>query len=348
MALIKSNGYVIEISVTVFKSVATFLQKNKYSSYFILCDENTLRFCLPKLILNCKQLKDAEIIEIESGEANKSIEIVINCWQTLVENNADKNTLLINLGGGVISDLGGFTASTFKRGIDFINIPTTLLAMADASVGGKTGIDFGGLKNSVGTITQPKAVFIYPKFLDTLPQRHIINGLSEIYKIALISDKLFWNKLKLNATNVMQLVIKSVTLKNKIVLKDPFDKDIRKSLNFGHTIGHAIEALFLNTKNELLHGEAIAIGMLIESHIALQKKLITKVEFTEIITVLGLAFNGLRKLNLQSRELLLLMKHDKKNADNKLKFALVSSIGKCNVEVVVTEKQIEKAIYFFN
>ncbi len=345
--VIKSINSTIYIGDKVLKQLTVFLQKNKYSSYFILCDENTLQHCLPTLILNCKLLKDCEIIEIESGEANKSIEIVANCWQTLLENNADKNALLINLGGGVVSDLGGFIASTYKRGIDFINIPTTLLAMADASVGGKTGIDFGGLKNSIGTITLPKAVFIYPNFLNTLSPRHINNGLAEVYKIALISNKLFWNRLKTD-TNALQLITKSVELKNKIVIKDPLDKGIRKSLNFGHTVGHAVEAFFINTKNELLHGEAIIIGMLIESHISLQKKLITKLEFNDVVKVLGLSFSIAKQLNLQSHTLLEFIKQDKKNSNTTLKFALVNSIGNCKIDVAVTESQLNKAIQFFN
>ncbi len=345
LKIIKSNNYTIVIGNIALKKVNVFLQKNKYSSYYILCDENTLQYCLPTLMLNCEPLKGAEIIEIESGESNKRIEIVTHCWRTLLENNVDKNTLLINLGGGVISDLGGFIAATYKRGIDFINIPTTLLAMADASVGGKTGIDFAGIKNSIGTITQPKAVFVYPDFLKTLPQRHINNGLAELHKIALINNKTFWNSLKTN-TNVLQLIIKSVELKNKIVIKDPFDKGIRKALNFGHTVGHAIEALFLNTEQELLHGEAIVLGMLIESHISFQKKLISKTELNEIETVLNNTFTLAKKLELTTISILELLKHDKKNTSTKLKFALVSKIGSCKIDVQVTPIQIEKAIHY--
>lgn len=344
---IKSLKYTINTDITVLKELTIFLQKNNYSNYFILCDENTLQNCLPLLLTNCAALKQAHIIEIESGETNKTIEIVINCWHTLLENNADKNTLLINLGGGVVSDLGGFTASTYKRGIDFINIPTTLLAMADASVGGKTGFDFGGLKNSIGTITQPKAVFIYPPFLNTLSQRHINNGLAEVFKIALINNKVFWNYLKTNSKNYLQLITKSVSLKNKIVIKDPTDKGVRKALNFGHTIGHAIESLYLNTKDELLHGEAIVIGMILESHIALQKKLITKTEFIEIIAVLNLNFKIKKQLLFTSPQLMQLIKNDKKNTNSKLKFALVNKIGGCKVDVDVTESQIQKAITYF-
>ncbi|MEI8137557.1 MAG: 3-dehydroquinate synthase family protein, partial [Bacteroidota bacterium] len=284
MYLIKSNGYNVEIGTKNFKSISSLITKNKYSSHFIICDENTFLFCLPSLISNCPKLLEAHIIELESGEASKSIEFSAHIWQTLIENKADKNSLIINLGGGVVSDLGGFCASTYKRGIDFINIPTTLLSMADASLGGKTGINFNGLKNSIGTFAQPKGVFINPDFLKTLPNRHYKNGLTEIFKIALICDKKFWNELKTLEINSAseQIISKSVSLKNKIVLKDPFDKGLRKTLNFGHTIGHAIESLLLATNKELLHGEAIVIGILVESHLSFQKKLLSKKELDEV------------------------------------------------------------------
>ncbi|MDP3556411.1 MAG: 3-dehydroquinate synthase [Bacteroidota bacterium] len=350
MLSIKSNGYNVEIGMQVFKTIAAFLKNNNYSSYFVICDENTFQYCLPQLITNCIKLRDAHIIEIESGEASKSIEISAHIWQTLIENKADKNSLVINLGGGVVSDLGGFCASTYKRGIDFINIPTTLLSMADASVGGKTGIDFAGLKNSIGTFTQPKAVFINPHFLETLPKRHYDNGLAEIYKIALIADKKFWTELKTsNPENNIKLILsKSVALKNKIVLKDPFDKGIRKILNFGHTIGHAVESLLLGTKEELLHGEAIVIGMLTESHLAFQKKLLSKTELSEITLVFKEVFE-LEKINtINFNSLLELMRNDKKTLKNKFQFSLLDKIGACKYDIEVTETQLKKAIDFYN
>ena len=238
MAIIRSIGYTITIGNEFSKTLLSFLKTKKYSSYIIICDENTIQYCLPTLITSCSLLKDAHIIEIESGEASKSLEFCAHIWQTLIENKADKNSLIINLGGGVVSDLGGFCASTYKRGIDFINIPTTLLSMADASVGGKTGIDFAGLKNSIGTFAQPTGVFINPHFLETLSKRHFQNGLAEVFKIALTCDKIFWNELKTLdlEENKEQVVTKSIVLKNKIVLKDPFDKGIRKILNFGQSL----------------------------------------------------------------------------------------------------------------
>ena len=347
MSTLKSNGYSIIIGGEIFKSISSFLKKNKYSSYFILCDENTLQYCLPQLITSCPLLSSAEIIELESGESSKSIEFSTHIWQTFIENKADKRSLLINLGGGVVSDIGGFTASVYKRGIDFINIPTSLLAMADASVGGKTGIDFNGIKNSLGTFAQPKAVFIHPPFLFTLSERHFQNGLGEIYKIALISDKKFWNSLK-EGCKTEVLIKKSVELKNRIVLKDPFDKGIRNTLNFGHTLGHAIESLFIGTEEELLHGEAIVAGMIMESHISLQKKMLSKIEFTELVNILSSSFNHKKVHKLHFNAVLELIKNDKKALNTKLRFSLLSKIGVCKLNVEVNADQVKKAMEYYN
>ncbi len=350
MPVIKSLGYNITIGKDALKKLSAFLKTAKYSTHIIICDENTIQYCLPTLIMACPALKEAEIIELESGEESKSLDFSAHIWQTLVENKADKNSVIINLGGGVVSDLGGFCASTYKRGIDFINIPTSLLAMADASVGGKTGIDFAGLKNCIGTFAQPKAVFINPDFLKTLPARHYNNGLAEIFKIALISDKKFWQELKNLRPDhkADNLVTKSIALKNKIVIKDPLDKGIRKILNFGHSIGHAIESLLLGSENELLHGEAIVIGMIIETHLAFQKKLIAKKELDEIILALKTNF-GVQQIHLLDQiSILELLKNDKKTSKNKFKFALVAKIGSCKFDVEVTETQIKRAFDFYN
>ncbi len=350
MYLIKSNGYNVEIGTKIFKSISSLITKNKYSSHFIICDENTFQFCLPSLIHKCPNLRDAHIIELESGEASKAINISTYVWETLIENKADKNAVIINLGGGVVSDLGGFCASTYKRGIDFINIPTTLLAMADASIGGKTGINLSVLKNALGTFSQPKGVFINPDYLNTLPEQHYKNGLAEIFKIALICDKNFWNELKNTVTKSSKelLLLKSVTLKNKIVLKDPFDNGNRKILNFGHTIGHAIESILLGTNNELLHGEAILIGMMVESHLSFQKKLLSKKELQEVFSLLKKVFEPQKINELNLTSIIELMKNDKKSQGNKFQFALIDKIGSCKFDVIISDSQIKKAIDFYN
>lgn len=356
LSMIKSLGYNIYTGKTVFKDLNSFLKKQKYSAYFILCDENTLKNCLPALITQCKELKDAEIFEIESGEGSKSLQLCSQLWEALLSYNADKNALMINLGGGVISDLGGFIASVYKRGIDFINIPTTLLAMADASVGGKTGIDFSGLKNVIGTITQPKGVFVYDGFLETLSPRHIANGMAEVFKIALISDKIFWKKLQTLRQLQNSSIEKSINLKNAIVKRDPFDKTTRKALNFGHTIGHAIESVLLASEVDILHGEAVIIGMVCETKLSLDKKLISKKEFEEITGTLIKRFSPAPLPALLFGEMVKAAINDKKNTHSErsrteklqINCALLNGIGKHKIDVAVKPEQILDALEYYN
>jgi 3-dehydroquinate synthase len=346
---VNATGYQIIIGSESIRALTSFLKKGNYSQYFILGDENTVQHCLPPLISKCPALAKAEVFEVESGEVSKGLSICSQLWQTMLDYKADKQALIINLGGGVISDLGGFIASVYKRGIDFINIPTSLLAMADASVGGKTGINLEGVKNIIGTITQPKGVFIIPEFLATLPERHIDNGLAEIYKIALISDKTFWNKLGGGKTKgIEEIISRSIQLKNNIVKKDPFEKSVRKALNFGHTIGHAVESACLDRKEELLHGEAIVIGMLCESFIAFKKKLINKDEMTEITQILNFTF-ALHKISpTEFQKVGEFILNDKKNKKGKILFALPNGIGKCRIDVAVDEKLIAQSLDFYN
>ncbi|MGZ3899504.1 MAG: 3-dehydroquinate synthase [Bacteroidia bacterium] len=334
------------------RNLSSFLKKNKYSSYFIICDSNTLKYCLSPLILSCTLLKEAEVIELEPGEESKSIEVVTSIWQTLTDFGADKKSLVINLGGGVVSDIGGFAASTYKRGIDFIHVPTTSLAMADASVGGKTGVNFSGIKNLIGTITQPKAVFIDPDFLKSLPNQHLINGFAEIIKIALILDKKFFKEissLKINGSLIEPSIIsKSVDLKSRVVKKDPNEQGLRKILNFGHTIGHAVESLFLNKSQPLLHGEAIVVGMAIESYLCYSLKRITKTELDQIINSLSLNFKFYKISPADLPAFFSFFDQDKKHINKAYMFALLKGIGKCEPAIKVNRAQIEKAITWYN
>jgi 3-dehydroquinate synthase len=347
--IIATKNYDIVCGKEWSRKLNALLQKKKFSSFFILCDENTFRLCLPQLITQCAGLSKAEIIEIEPGEGSKGVEVAVNIWQTLSENEADRHSLLINLGGGVVTDLGGFCASVYKRGISFVNIPTTLLAMADASVGSKTGVDFAGIKNLLGTFKSPEGVFINPEFLETLPLRHHKNGLAEIFKIALVSDKRFWASLqRSNGKHVRQVIIEhSIILKKKIVQKDPLDQGPRKVLNFGHSIGHAIESAAMDTGSDLLHGEAVLIGIVVEAHIAFQKKLITKKTLQEIIETLRPLMEGIDIPAIDTITLIELIRNDKKAADGKLFFALINGIGSCKPQVEVTPKQITSAIEFY-
>ncbi len=352
MSYIKSNRYNIEIGLSTFKAISKFLVANKYSNYFIICDSNTLKFCLSELILNCKQLKKSEIIELEPGEDSKELDVVNHIWQTLTDFGADKNCLIINLGGGVVSDIGGFAASTFKRGIDFINIPTTLLSMADASVGGKTGINFSGIKNHIGTITQPKAVFVNVDFLKTLPYGHLVNGFAEILKAGLIKDKKFFNAISNitidNSFNDLNILKKSIELKSIIVKKDPSEKGLRKILNFGHTVGHAVESLFMRKSESLFHGEAVAIGMAIESYLSLLLKRLTKSEFDQIIYCLKLNFDFPLINEKDQSDFYKYFNQDKKHKNKQYQLALLKGIGNCDYDVAITQAQLKKSILFYN
>lgn len=346
------NTSPVFIEAKLSNKLNTFIKTNKYSAYFIICDTNTLKYCLSELIRKCPVLKDAEIIELEPGEESKDLNIVNHIWQTLTEFGADKKSLIVNLGGGVVSDIGGFAASTYKRGIDFINIPTTLLAIADASVGGKTGINFSGIKNHIGSITQPKAVFVNTDFLHSLPYAHMVNGFAEIIKIALIKDKTFFNKISGllidNSFNDLNIIKKSIQLKNEIVKKDPDEKGLRKILNFGHTVGHAIESLFLEKDQSLLHGEAVAVGMIIESYLCLMLKRISKAEFEKIVNTLQINFTfpAINEQNLPT--FFSYFDQDKKHTGGNYQPALIKGIGKCDEKVKVNRAQVNKAIQYYN
>mgnify|MGYP001433639258 CR=1 FL=1 len=281
MKIIPSDNYDVCIGE---KSLVHF-NFSDYSTLAILVDENTKEHCLPLLLAQLPSLSNSLIIEIQSGEENKNLSTCSLIWEELSKHNFDRNSLLINLGGGVIGDMGGFAASTYKRGIDFIQIPTTLLAMADASVGGKLGIDFSGLKNQVGLFKNPKSVLIYPEFLETLVENQLNSGFAEIVKHALIADVNLWNHLKetsFSDVDWKDIIAKSIQLKNKIILDDPFEKNARKQLNFGHTFGHALESINKYRSN-LTHGEAISIGIILATKISYRIKNIRRSELDDII-----------------------------------------------------------------
>lgn len=347
-----SKGYSVFFEKTSFTCLENFLKQNSFSSIFILCDANTKKYCLPLFTKKNKALQRAKFFVIPAGERHKTLDTVNDCWKFLLQQKADRNSLLICLGGGVVCDLGGFVASTFKRGLDFIHVPTTLLAMADASVGGKTGVDFKGFKNLIGTITQPKGVFINEVFLKTLSERQLKNGFAEIVKAALIGDTRLWKKFlsfeKLPLKNTSDLIQASVQVKNKIVIKDPNEKNIRKALNFGHTAGHAIESYFLTKKNSLLHGEAIAMGMFVE--LCLGKIFgLTSASFA-MEGILFLKDNfAMRKFSANEISIFLdLMQHDKKNKGGELSFALVENPGKPVINVSATAAEVKEAFALYN
>ena len=336
----------------VFNELGLYLKRHKFSSLFILVDENSLKHCLPVLVSRVPRLLEAEIIELESGEKNKNIEVCAQVWRALSELGADRNSLLINLGGGVITDLGGFVASTFKRGIDFINIPTTLLAQVDAAIGGKTGIDLGVLKNEVGVFAEANGLFIWPGFLQTLNRRELASGIAEVLKHGLISDFTYWSTcrdMELTEVNDLDEVIRaSVKIKSDIVAADPKESGERKRLNFGHTIGHAIESFFLEEgERTLLHGEAVAVGMICESWLSVQLFGLSETQLMEIRETIGRYFQPLDLNPMDDHRLVELMRHDKKNNKGEIRMALLKSIGLCGTGKIVAPEQIIEALNYY-
>lgn len=326
-----------------------FLKENKFSKIFIIVDENTNEFCLPYFLPQLETELEIEIIELEPGEENKTIETCVHVWEALTELGADRKSLVINIGGGVITDMGGFIASTFKRGIAFINIPTTLLSMVDASVGGKNGVDLGGLKNQIGTITLPEMVLIDTNYLQTLSQREMRSGLAEMLKHGLIASKAHWDKFKnlteINYTEFADLIEESVSIKSKIVEADPRENGIRKALNFGHTLGHAIETYFLESpdKERLLHGEAIACGMILEAYISFAKGFLKAEEYIEIKNQLNTIYEPISFNENEINQITELLIHDKKNEFGKIQFSLLDKIGNCIINQTLENELIERA-----
>ncbi|MBV1924112.1 MAG: 3-dehydroquinate synthase [Flavobacteriaceae bacterium] len=323
------------------------------SKVFVIIDENTKQFCLPILRSKISQDFTLEILEIEAGEIYKNIDTCVLLWNQLSEKGADRNSIILNLGGGVITDLGGFVASTFKRGIKFINIPTTLLAMVDASVGGKNGVDLGVLKNQVGVINNPEMVLVDTVFLKTLLKEQITSGYAEMLKHGLIHSSSYWNEIKLfdvnNIKSTEDLVWDSIKIKNEIVLKDPFEKSIRKTLNFGHTLGHAIESYCLDNKDkkDLLHGEAVAIGMILATYISFKLVSLSEKELSDISETLTRFYTKVDFSSEEISSIIELLKYDKKNSNGKVLFVLLSSIGNCEINQEVPNDLIFEAFEFY-
>ncbi len=329
MKKIVSSNY----SIWIGENSLSKLNVKSYSKVAILVDENTKKDCLHKL----PNIEKLIIIEIPSGERNKNITTCNIIWEELTNNEFDRDSILINLGGGVIGDIGGFCASTYKRGIDFIHIPTTLLAMVDASIGGKLAVDFNNLKNHIGLFSNPKSVIIDPNFLDTLTENQLISGFAEVVKHALISDKNLWETIKETPFKKLawvKIITISAELKNRIILNDPKEKGERKKLNFGHTFGHAIESYYLEKGTPILHGEGIFMGMILETEISILSNSEKNEIKNYILSNFGLPYTP------PKAELLKFLKNDKKNKSKKINFSLLNGIGKCTIDNLLTENEL--------
>jgi len=329
------------------KALKDHLAEGNYQQIAVLVDENTRRDCLPHII---EHLQDHLIIEIKSGEVNKTLKTCEYIWSALTDAAFNRKALMVNLGGGVIGDMGGFCAATYKRGIDFINIPTTLLAAVDANVGGKLGIDFMGFKNHIGLFKDPEAVLIDPIFLKTLPQKELRSGFAEVIKHGLIADVHYFNEIRkegLSQSNWPAVIAHSVEIKKAVVEKDPFEKGLRKVLNYGHTIGHAIESHYLGTDRQLLHGEAIAIGMICEAYLSKKVLNLSDEELNKITAFILSVYDDLSIEKTDFTSFIELMYQDKKNDNGLLNHSLLYNIGVATPDISIDEKQVLDALYYY-
>ncbi len=347
MSLKKNTRMSVFIS-PVQDSLSAFLAGKSYSKIVVLADNNTKRLCYPLLK---PFLPRHSLIVVKSGEENKNLATCEQIWLEMTRLELDRHALMINLGGGVAGDMGGFCAATYKRGIDFIQIPTTLLSQVDASVGGKLGIDFHGFKNHIGVFTLPEAVLIDPVFLKTLPYRELRSGFAEVIKHCLIRDADQWNEIRFNELeeqNLDELIAHSVAIKKKVVEEDPTEKGLRKILNFGHTLGHAIETYFLDKgKDRLFHGEAIAAGMICEAFISFNRNWIDERALLQIEEYIFSLYGKVKLKTEQIPAIIALTQQDKKNRGREVRFSVLDKIGSCKFDVTVGKKEMEKALAYY-
>ncbi len=354
MESIKSTGYSVHFGDKAYQSLNVYLNEEFSSNIFVLVDNNTREHCLPILQKKMDSKQTLEVIEIQAGEKFKNLETCIETWEKLSSLGADRKSLIINLGGGVITDMGGFIASCFKRGIRFVNVPTTLLSMVDASVGSKTGIDLGVLKNQIGLFSNPEMVLIDPEYLKSVSDREMRSGLAEIVKYGYTFDRSLWEEIKtfnsIDLDRIVPLVHKSVQIKNKVVLSDLHESGLRKTLNFGHTAGHAIESYFLEKdfKRDLTHGEAIAAGMVIELYYS-SKVCGIPIHLAEELKDFVRRFYGHIDINADDCDPIMeLMLYDKKNVSGVIHFVLLEDMERCKIDQRITPELIREGLLYFS
>lgn len=339
------------VSGNLERDLVNAIAECEHDKIFILTDQTTHDMCLPKL-QNFLCLKGAQSIVIKAGDTNKTLDSLAEVWTALSQGGATRHSLMINLGGGMVTDLGGFAASTFKRGVDFINIPTTLLAMVDASVGGKTGINFGGLKNEIGVFSDSKFVIINTQFLDTLDHDNICSGYAEMLKHGLISDNKHWAELvgfnlaQPDLAQLQRMVAESIKVKERIVTEDPHEHGIRKALNLGHTVGHALESFAMKHGRPVLHGYAVAYGMVCELYLSARKTDFPTDKMHQTVRFILDHYGCLPYTCDDYPELLELMRHDKKNTSGIINFTLLGGIGDIRINQTATKEEIEEALDF--
>ncbi|EAY31658.1 3-dehydroquinate synthase [Microscilla marina] len=345
-ALMESQNVRIALDLNEFERFVTQRNPTKIA---VIVDENTHEHCYPLLkpFLPTEHL----LIEIQSGEQNKTLTTCSHIWQQMTDYAMDRKGMVINLGGGVIGDMGGFCATTYKRGIDFIQMPTTLLSQVDASVGGKLGIDFQQFKNHIGTFKIPNLVYIYIPFLQTLSARQLLSGYAEVIKHCLIADADKWQTLQQSNYHTLDwqdIVQHSVAVKAQVVDTDPYERGLRKILNFGHTIGHAIESYYLtDDQRALLHGEAIAIGMMCEAYLAQQKGFIGESDLNRITQYIDKLYPTLTIKDEEVAAIAQLTRQDKKNEGGKIQCTLLEQVGKANFNQPITLNEVSQALQWY-
>lgn len=339
------------ISENLERDLVNAISECEHDRIFILTDETTHEKCMPKM-QSFLCLKGAQPIVIRPTDTHKTLDTLAEVWTALSQGGATRHSLMINLGGGMVTDLGGFAASTFKRGIDFINVPTTLLAMVDASVGGKTGINFCGLKNEIGVFSDSRFVIINTSFLDTLDHENICSGYAEMLKHGLISNESHWAELvgfdldQPNLAQLQRMVAESIKVKERVVEEDPHEHSIRKALNLGHTIGHAFESFAMKHDRPILHGYAVAYGLVCELYMSACKAGFPTDKMRQTVRYIIDNYGRFPFTCDDYPELLELMRHDKKNTAGTINFTLLGGIGDIRINQTATKEEIEEAMDF--
>lgn len=332
--------------------LAEAIVKIPHDKLFVLTDKTTVKLCW-QVVKDYECLHGAHLITIGATDDNKTLDSLCHVWNSLQQGGATRHSLMVNLGGGMITDLGGFAASTFKRGFPYINIPTTLLSMVDASVGGKTGINYGGLKNEIGVFSLPSSVLLDTCFLRTLDAHNIASGYAEMLKHGLISTTQSWAELlrydlsEANLDELQELVLKSVAVKEKVVEQDPTEKGIRKSLNLGHTVGHAFESLAMEQNRTVLHGYAVAWGLICELYLSVMLCGFPVDKMRQTVQYIRRHYGNLGITCKEYEHIYELMKHDKKNIGDTINFALLGEIGDIRLDQHATKEQLFEALDFY-
>jgi len=341
----------IVVGLECISVLNNLIVKQKPSNIFIIVDRNTKQYCLPTLLCNHPVLSDSKIIEAQTGEDAKSLKSFEDICLQLIHHNIDRNSLIINLGGGVICDMGGFVSSVLKRGIQFINIPTTLMSQIDAAIGGKVGLNIAGYKNQIGVFNNPACVLIYPPYLSSLSTNELLSAQAEVFKYAIIYDESFWNQLRvlglLKKSNLKTIILKCVSIKSTLVSADYYDWDERRKLNFGHSIAHAIESVFLKNKNPISHGFALSVGIICETYISYIKYSFSKNKFNNIVDTILEFFPIIHIDSTQDDLIINYIKSDKKNSYGLVNFTLIKDVGCALVNCPVSREEILSSLDFY-